>query len=273
MAHHTTVFSQLLKLVPRHEFESLARRHHRGRKLRSMSRWSQFLALTMGQLTGRCSLRDIVSNLTLQTGGVFRSAASGLRVEITSTDDDRITFITADSFEAAGASLRAATTGVDGSTRVLVTRLGAPITTGDTNGVNIQLQSESEDETLPPRFLLGYGGGNTGIPQFQINDDFRIMISGLGTAALPALGVGTNGDDGIFSPGDGELAITIGGSEMWSTTATRADFESGGLSFIRFPVKTTTGDPSGIDGDVYVNLFDNKMRLRADGAWRDVVTW
>lgn len=66
MAHHTTVFSQLLRLVPRHEFENLARRHHRGRKLRRMSRWSQFLALAMGQLTGRCSLRDIVSNLTAQ---------------------------------------------------------------------------------------------------------------------------------------------------------------------------------------------------------------
>lgn len=66
MAHHTTIFSQLLQLVPRHEFENLARRHHRGRKLRRMTRWSQFLALAMGQLTGRCSLRDIVSNLTAQ---------------------------------------------------------------------------------------------------------------------------------------------------------------------------------------------------------------
>ncbi len=33
MAHHNTVFSQILKLIPRHEFESLARKHHQGQKL------------------------------------------------------------------------------------------------------------------------------------------------------------------------------------------------------------------------------------------------
>ncbi|WP_332108534.1 DUF4372 domain-containing protein, partial [Zhongshania sp. BJYM1] len=40
MAHHNTVFSQLLKLVSRHEFETLAKQHHEGQKLRKMSRWS-----------------------------------------------------------------------------------------------------------------------------------------------------------------------------------------------------------------------------------------
>lgn len=71
MAHHSTVFSQLLQLLPRHEFETLARRHHRGRKLRRMSRWSQFLALAMAQLTGRTSLRDVVSNLTAQSRKLY----------------------------------------------------------------------------------------------------------------------------------------------------------------------------------------------------------
>ena len=42
MAHNGTVLGQFLKLVSRHEFEREAVRHHRGRKLRSMSRWSQF---------------------------------------------------------------------------------------------------------------------------------------------------------------------------------------------------------------------------------------
>ena len=38
MAHNSTVLAQFLKLVPRHEFESLAKRHHKGRKLHSMTR-------------------------------------------------------------------------------------------------------------------------------------------------------------------------------------------------------------------------------------------
>jgi putative transposase len=71
LAHHNTVFSQLLKLVSRHEFESLARKHHRGRKLRKMTRWSQFVSLGMAQLGGRISLRDVVSNLKAQARKLY----------------------------------------------------------------------------------------------------------------------------------------------------------------------------------------------------------
>ncbi len=65
MAHHNTVFAQLLKFLPRHEFETLANQHHEGQRLRKMTRWSQFVALAMAQLSGRASLRDIVSNLSV----------------------------------------------------------------------------------------------------------------------------------------------------------------------------------------------------------------
>lgn len=71
MAHHSTVFSQLLQLLPRHEFESLAREHHQGRKLRRMTRWSQFLALATAQLTGRSSLRDIVHSFAAQARKLY----------------------------------------------------------------------------------------------------------------------------------------------------------------------------------------------------------
>ena len=71
MAHHNTVLSQILKLVPRHEFESLARQHHEGRKLRRVSRWQQFVALLVGQLGGRQSLRDIVFSLSSQSARLY----------------------------------------------------------------------------------------------------------------------------------------------------------------------------------------------------------
>lgn len=66
MAHHSTVFSQLLKWLPRHEFETLAAEHHQGGRLRKTSRWSQFVAMGMGQLSGRMSLRDVVANAAAQ---------------------------------------------------------------------------------------------------------------------------------------------------------------------------------------------------------------
>ena len=55
MAHNNTVLSQLLKMVPRHEFESLAKQHHSGRSFRTASRWSQYVTLMMAQLSGRKS--------------------------------------------------------------------------------------------------------------------------------------------------------------------------------------------------------------------------
>ena len=38
MAHCNTIFSQILKFVPRHEFETLANKHHSGRAFRTASR-------------------------------------------------------------------------------------------------------------------------------------------------------------------------------------------------------------------------------------------
>lgn len=71
MPHHNTVFAQLLKLIPRHEFETLSQAHHRGQRLRKINRWSQFVALSTAQLSGRNSLRDIVFNLNAQIQSLY----------------------------------------------------------------------------------------------------------------------------------------------------------------------------------------------------------
>ncbi|MCU7862095.1 MAG: DUF4372 domain-containing protein, partial [Candidatus Thiodiazotropha sp. (ex Lucinoma kastoroae)] len=71
LAHHNTVFSQLLKLISRHEFETLAKQHHTGRSFRTASRWSQFVTMAMAQLSGRNSLRDIIENITAQAHRLY----------------------------------------------------------------------------------------------------------------------------------------------------------------------------------------------------------
>ena len=78
MAHHNTVFSQLLRLIPRHEFESLAKQHHSGRCFRAASRWSQFVTMTMAQLAGRNSLRDIVENVSAQAHRLYHLGSAKL---------------------------------------------------------------------------------------------------------------------------------------------------------------------------------------------------
>jgi putative transposase len=78
LAHHNTVFAQLLKYIPRHEFETLANQHHTGRRFRTASRWSQFVAITMAQLSGRTSLRDIVANLSVQAHRLYHLGSAVL---------------------------------------------------------------------------------------------------------------------------------------------------------------------------------------------------
>ena len=75
MAHNSTVFSQILKLFSRHEFDALAKEHHVGQKLRKATRFDQFLALMMAQLCGRSSLRDIVDNLSVQSKKLYHLGA------------------------------------------------------------------------------------------------------------------------------------------------------------------------------------------------------
>ena len=78
MAHYNTVFSQLLKLIPRHEFETLAKLHHSGRTFRKASRWSQFVTMALGQLSGRKSLRDIVESVSAQTHRLYHLGSAKL---------------------------------------------------------------------------------------------------------------------------------------------------------------------------------------------------
>jgi hypothetical protein len=66
MAHCDTVLKQLIALLPRHEFDALAKVHHAGQIFRAYNRWSQFLAMLIGQLSGRKSLRGITDNLKAQ---------------------------------------------------------------------------------------------------------------------------------------------------------------------------------------------------------------
>jgi len=78
MAHCNTILSQILKLVPRHEFEILANQHHSGRSFRTASRWSQFVVLMMAQMAGRNSLRDIVENISAQAHRLYHLGSAKL---------------------------------------------------------------------------------------------------------------------------------------------------------------------------------------------------
>ena len=90
MSHCNTILSQLLKFVPRHEFESLAKKHHHGRSFRKASRWSQFVTMCIGQLTSRRSLRDLVDNVSAQQHRLYHLGSAKLsRSNLSRINEDK----------------------------------------------------------------------------------------------------------------------------------------------------------------------------------------
>jgi hypothetical protein len=61
MKHINTIFHQLLREVPRHQFEKVINRYEGNRRVRSLPCWTQFCAMLFAQLCSRQSLRDVVS--------------------------------------------------------------------------------------------------------------------------------------------------------------------------------------------------------------------
>ena len=76
MAHHTTLFNTMLKIIPRHVFSTLEKQHGTGRKPRSFSRWNQFVHLMFMQLTSRVSLRDGIQSLKARSSSLYHLGAT-----------------------------------------------------------------------------------------------------------------------------------------------------------------------------------------------------
>jgi putative transposase len=76
MAHHNTLFHQMLNFIPRHQFQALEKAHGTGRKSRSFSRWNQFVHLAFMQLTGRVSLRDGIRSMNSRVKNLYHLGAN-----------------------------------------------------------------------------------------------------------------------------------------------------------------------------------------------------
>lgn len=67
MRHQNSVFSQLLKVIPRHRFERLVAAHRGDFRARTLRCWDQFVALLYAQLTGCESLRTLETSFNSHT--------------------------------------------------------------------------------------------------------------------------------------------------------------------------------------------------------------
>lgn len=73
--HTITIFSNLARLISRHEFAAI-QENYNGPKLRATNRWSQFMALAMSQIFGLNILRDINKAMTAKKNKMYHISAA-----------------------------------------------------------------------------------------------------------------------------------------------------------------------------------------------------
>lgn len=65
MAYTNTIFNQVLTFIPRTQFNGFVHIHKGDRYIKKLTTWNQFIALLYAQATGKDSLREIETGLTL----------------------------------------------------------------------------------------------------------------------------------------------------------------------------------------------------------------
>jgi len=124
------------------------------------------------------------------------------------------------------------------------------------------------------RFLNSAGTGYAGRlitsgDTFQILNDRSggAIIFQMQSAAAAVMQItfneGDTNDPRIYFGGDG----SIGGSGQVKIAP-----DSGNYVVIESQ-KTTTGDPTGVEGLIYWNTIDNAIKMYADGGWRTLASW
>jgi len=71
------VFSQIMDILPKYEFDKCVQRYHGNYRVRTLSCYDQFLSMAFAQLTYRESLRDIVICLHALTPKLFHAGIRG----------------------------------------------------------------------------------------------------------------------------------------------------------------------------------------------------
>ena len=72
MAQIPYIFNQLISLIPKDFFDRLVNKYDGNKYIKDYTCWNHLLVMIWSQLTGRMSLRDIVSSLRVHSDKLFR---------------------------------------------------------------------------------------------------------------------------------------------------------------------------------------------------------
>jgi len=79
MRHYNTIMNQLLTLIPRGQFESLAKTYSGNHYVKHFTCWNQFGVMLYSHASGKDSLRDIQNSLTVQQKKLYHLGIQSVR--------------------------------------------------------------------------------------------------------------------------------------------------------------------------------------------------
>jgi hypothetical protein len=71
MSYYTTIFRQILQMIPRNRFDSMVRSYRANRYTKHFTAWSQFIVNLYAQISGKDSLRQIESGLRVNRNSYY----------------------------------------------------------------------------------------------------------------------------------------------------------------------------------------------------------
>jgi len=79
MKYQNSVFSQILELIPKHEFQKMVNKYNGDKGTHKLKCWDQFLALFMGQIRQLSSIRDIQTSLDVNNSHWYHLNINGIK--------------------------------------------------------------------------------------------------------------------------------------------------------------------------------------------------
>ena len=79
MAHSNTIMNELLKLIPRHQFDAIVQKHGGNRYVKRFDCWQQFVTLLYAQAADKASLREIEQGMEVNDPRLYHLGLSRVR--------------------------------------------------------------------------------------------------------------------------------------------------------------------------------------------------
>ena len=158
---------------------------------------------------------DVLGTLTLGTGGVLRTAASGQRLELAESFGDRINWYTADASESSPGTIFGSYAGSAGTGRLHLD-LHSPQNTTRNTQTRLILKAQSASGASGPEVDV-FATGTYNIQPVVRFQDFLLRV-GSGSASAPGFSFNDNTDLGMYRAAINSLALAAGGSEFFRIT-------------------------------------------------------